>query len=704
MIDNKINFKKDRQDLNTTLMGQSQQVEIEKKREAVQSLQEKMFHENKIRPLYIFKNVSSLFFTSSIILYGVSIYIAPTNFTSGSFDLGYITGYNWAMHGTDWHLFNTIGLALPQALNIYADIQDGADFLFVNLKYLLGTTAFLWIPTVLANKRRKNLINIKNKEELRYRTGLDSYEIINDDKENRKIYFRLLDGERENEAQLLEAKEIIQNQRGFQSSELVFQQVEQDENDLDNPPSFFKKLFRPNLDRLGYFSFNEKLPTINQLNKSPYAQPDVLPDRLFLGRKNASGECQYTVPWEGKGKIQPHMLVVGGSGAGKSFFLINTLLHNWFVNKEEYNNISKLQIIDFKGTKDFEEISKYDKVSFCGGDVEEVIDIFMDLEIEILAREAYRGDLGLSTEQMPKYVVLIDEVQKIIMGTKATGSPILVNTWKDINVKLSNLCAQSRSANMTIIVALQEMTTASLDSGILNNLAHRIALKNKNMNMLIDNDTIDAMGIDSNKMKKGQFFYTDEQNGGGIYSPAISSPLKAMSVDDLKITQENIDFEKGLAKYKAKAVEKIRARQERIKRLEEEGATNLSSGYKDYGSLAETEEMEAPIPVQVEPEQELNTLVIDEPQITNGSSSNDTKTDAPKDLYFELNSSEKLLNNALKDIKSIYIYKPNRYLINKESGKAVLWNSTDGIVDVGGDFIVIGEISRDVFADLGVQL
>lgn len=163
----------------------------------------------------------------------------------------------------------------------------------------------------------------------------------------------------------------------------------------------------------------------------------------------------------------PHLLVAGATGSGKSIFL-----HNMIANAIKYDDV-KLYLIDTKKV----EFGPYEHSNFSGiiaGLAKDYISATNMLEhlLEIMEmRFSYLDSLGLSNiEQvslMNKIVVIIDEVADLMLLDKSG----------QFQSALIKLAAKSRAAGIYIILATQRPSVDVITGLIKANFPARLACK-----------------------------------------------------------------------------------------------------------------------------------------------------------------------------------------------------------------------------------
>jgi hypothetical protein len=514
--------------------GQSQLLDQQKRAEEWQDFDERLVHQGKVRRFIVEK-----------------------------YTLGYSAIYSILIHNILFYIY------------VWDKVHSLDNFIDYGFPWFLAEIGFKIYPLILVGYASVGLFgylvyrHFKNKTDLiklRVLAGLRNFKIKN--LKGNRVNFELEDGKELDEDQIMRALPILAKQLGFQSGEFEFKKTKRGKR------------------AKGSIVLAEKLPNKDEAMGGEVSSPSkkCLKDNCFLiGVNDKNATPIYTTETTDKGRFQQHGLVVGGSGSGKSYFITNTLMSNFFDTKEHFLEYSHIKIIDFKGSGDYAEFEGYPNVEVLDGDPKRVLSAFKDVEIERMARERYMRDNGLTTGDIPKYIFLIDEAQTIAENMSSKQSRIYTNTWNNINQLLTTLTAKARSANITVIVCLQKATAENISTTVRQNIAHRFCMKNDNMELLINDEVMDRMGIKPKQMEQGQFYYSDTITGGGLIKPCFAVPMPRMSIEDVsKIKDSNIDFKNELKSYKQNAVNKFVEDEETMRILEEEGAIDLSSDHKNY--------------------------------------------------------------------------------------------------------------------------
>jgi len=181
----------------------------------------------------------------------------------------------------------------------------------------------------------------------------------------------------------------------------------------------------------------------------------------------------------------PHMLVAGATGSGKSTFL-HLLIHNIkLLNKNGYRIdlfLSDPKSVEFSKYKNN---NNYNFVRDISNDYKSTVDMLKNIQELMTNRYSYFSKLGISSvEQLPnyfkKYFVIIDEASYFMMHDKRN---------KNFENLIVDLAQRSRAAGVYLILATQRPSTDVITGLIKANFPARLACKvssKTDSNVIID--------------------------------------------------------------------------------------------------------------------------------------------------------------------------------------------------------------------------
>lgn len=174
----------------------------------------------------------------------------------------------------------------------------------------------------------------------------------------------------------------------------------------------------------------------------------------------------------------PHLLVAGTTGSGKS-----TMLHNIVFHLLKYNSNIHIIPIDFKGTeldiyeKFVPEPFKYNKGEFGAYDLyvshilKEIVRL-MEVRYEIFSVNKYKDILEYNekeTDKMSRVFVVIDELADLMLRSKKKA--------EEVETSIVLLVQKARAAGIHLIISTQRPTTDVLTGHIKANIPTRVALR-----------------------------------------------------------------------------------------------------------------------------------------------------------------------------------------------------------------------------------
>jgi len=445
--------------------------------------------------------------------------------------------------------------------------DEGIESVIKNHELILFTLCAYLIPRLLFMVFNKYIKHKAEIQSILSSIGASQYYLKNKNDDTRKYTFKLIKGETAD-------FEIFQNR-------------------VDDLKQFFDvgdiKTARSDKD-LVELEFKAPFPDISYFNKHKNEidfNNEVGEGRLLIGVSDIQNNkyIHGTKKEQGKGLNNGHWKIVGGSGSGKSF-LVTSMLKNYLI-PENYINIYKIYIINFKKSSDYNFIKKLDKVEY----VEEISDalrILKKVVLEMTCKYRYNSihstDNFLSTQTL----LVIDEIQTIQeMLTSKSLHPIMKNTLNEMNALLEMISSKSRRANDSMMIILQQATVNSLPStAFRQNIRNSILLKQENdssAHLVINKDILEKENIKPTELKQGQFLYYDSLTArcekGFAFENGIQIDYDLLN--NIEFTDEVKKVMNEVESYKKLAIEVVKLELNFMNKLDEQDKKTFCDSFED---------------------------------------------------------------------------------------------------------------------------
>ncbi len=249
-----------------------------------------------------------------------------------------------------------------------------------------------------------------------------------------------------------------------------------------------------------------KIPTGSELmDVSP---SDFLVDgKVFWGY--GSGKEQYYTTLSDT----MHMMVIGGTGSGKSNFMngvILSLLHN-------IESVGKLYLIDLKSGVEFNKYMDLDadkvEVFSKGTKPSKLLAALLEVEAEMYLRQEYMASNRIAKITTDPIFLIIDEYAQI--------ETMVANDMKERQAKLSildtllKIGSLSRASNIKLFAQTQD--PLKVESELKKHMMSRSLLKTgnyqDNVYTLQQPDKLDELGINHTEFGKGRYVFEDYNEG-----------------------------------------------------------------------------------------------------------------------------------------------------------------------------------------------
>lgn len=156
----------------------------------------------------------------------------------------------------------------------------------------------------------------------------------------------------------------------------------------------------------------------------------------------------------------PHLLLGGNSGTGKSYLLFS-IIHKMLKEAPPY----LIYICDGKFDELEQITTDYFKLPMVASSIED-IKLYIE-SVEELMEERYSN----KTKDNEAVFLIIDEFA-------ALSLVIEKKEWQTLNMKIKNIILKGRAANIHVLIAMQRASSDSIDLAIRDNTAIKIGLGN----------------------------------------------------------------------------------------------------------------------------------------------------------------------------------------------------------------------------------
>lgn len=217
------------------------------------------------------------------------------------------------------------------------------------------------------------------------------------------------------------------------------------------------KTFKENLDGLSYIF---KLENVNSNKRlEPRSINDLVVDDKY------SFVLQQGLIW--KLNEQPHAIVTGKTGSGKSTFLLSLLMQILYKDLEFFIIDPKHEFSAFYFIDDKVLSSKDDILNI----LDDVLDVLKDRQIEVKNKVSKTGLIGGTAADfnIKPYIIIFDEMSAFVAS--------LDNKEKKLfDSKITQIVQKGRSVGIFLIVAMQNANSETIKVAIRNQFAFRLLL------------------------------------------------------------------------------------------------------------------------------------------------------------------------------------------------------------------------------------
>jgi hypothetical protein len=422
--------------------------------------------------------------------------------------------------------------------------------------------------------------------------NLSQYYLKSYDKKTRKIFFKLIKGQKSNYKGFIDNADNFKQM--FQVGKLKASRNLQTEVILE----FLKETPRLLVKYKGQiYSMEEQESMVadgipkddftisSTCKRTNYTKELQTSNKSMLGVKDIDGKPLYASFPQTVGMIQGHFLVGGGTGSGKSFMTTNWIKNVVMGASSEF--IDHIFTINLKeDSNDWNFLKDYKKASLYTG-LEQALVALKKAELKMLANNRWNTLNDRDNTDFGQTIVIIDEIHKFQLIAQDKTQPKTVRTIAEKSITIIDILAtQARSANVFIIAILQKATLDQLSGIFRSNALNRILLKSDKVSshVVIDKEEQEERMIDSQKITSGQFIYYNMQNG--LMTEGFAVESVKWNLEKANAMEENPVLIKGRKESnelieKAKIVAVLKAKQAELDAEDSE----FNKKVNDYSSL-----------------------------------------------------------------------------------------------------------------------
>lgn len=331
--------------------------------------------------------------------------------------------------------------------------------------------------------------------------------------------------------------------------------------------------------------FSEVMPDKDNVPKMDYKKLTGA-GRLFLGISDINGTPVYgTAKEQGDGLINGNMLIVGGSGSGKSFML-KEMIQN-FLLPENYQFIDKIYVINYKASADYNFLQGLNKFEYAD-DIPSGLRILKKVQLDMMTKYKYNSVHSEDNFTAYQTILILDEVQNLneTLESKSLHKIMKATVQESLSI-LEMLGSKIRASNGTLINVLQKADVSSLPStAYRSNLRNRIMLKQENVSsahLVVNSDITEKNSVNPLELKQGQYLYWDMltnqlQEGFVILT---GNEANAKILNELPMNSHVQKVLNEVHSYKNVAIEAVSIFKNILEKLEADGKKTFYDTFED---------------------------------------------------------------------------------------------------------------------------